>query len=222
MKHFVYLFLITFLLASCNCGNKKLSSASDGLDSVSYAIGVYEAHSTLNKLRSSQLEPDYDYLLAGIKEILNNDTVKKRDIQWAAQVINQYFLQLEKKKNVEFLEENLKKDSIKVLGSGLQYKVITEGTGISPKVSDSVRVKYKGTTINGYTFDSSRDEVRTMSLGGVIEGWKQGIPLMKEGAKYIFYIPASLAYGDQGAGGAIPGGATLIFEVELVSVVKVD
>jgi FKBP-type peptidyl-prolyl cis-trans isomerase len=217
MKHLIYLFSLALLAASCTGGgNVKLSSSTKPLDSVSYAIGVFEAYSTLDHLRNSNLEVDYDYLFAGFKSILNSDSVKAHDTQWASNVINQYFIKKAKEENTAFLEENKTKDSITVLPSGLQYKVIKEGTGISPTVSDTVNVIYTGTVIEGGTFDSSRGNAVKMPLVQMIQGWKEGIPLMKEGGKYIFYIPSELAYGDSGQ----LAGRTLIFEVELISVIK--
>ncbi|MBT6313184.1 MAG: FKBP-type peptidyl-prolyl cis-trans isomerase, partial [Alphaproteobacteria bacterium] len=104
--------------------------------------------------------------------------------------------------------------------SGLQYRVLREGTGEMPAASDTVEVHYKGTLIDGTQFDSSFDRGQTIEfpLNGVIAGWTEGVQLMKEGARYEFVIPSDLAYGERGAGGVIPGGATLIFEVDLISI----
>jgi len=122
----------------------------------------------------------------------------------------------------EFLQANAKKQGVKTTASGLQYKVIKEGKGASPKATDSVTVHYSGTLIDGTEFDSSykRGEPATFPLNGVIRGWTEGLQLMKEGAKYEFYIPSELAYGERGAGGAIGPNATLVFTVELISVNK--
>jgi FKBP-type peptidyl-prolyl cis-trans isomerase len=218
MKHIIYLFSVVFLLASCDGGkNVKLSSSASPLDSLSYAIGIFEGYSTTDHVKNAKLDIDYDYLIAGFKSVMNPDSVKEHDMQWASDVINQYFLKKIKADNIAFLEENKKRDSIVVLPSGLQYKVITAGTGISPEVSDTVNVIYTGATIEGNPFDSSRGNVAKMPLAQMIQGWKEGIPLMKEGAKYKFFIPAALAYGESGHQLA---GMTLIFDVELVSVIK--
>lgn len=123
--------------------------------------------------------------------------------------------------NVDYLIENANKDGVTVTESGLQYRVIEEGQGRSPSVSDTVEVHYTGTLVNGKTFDSSRDRGQTIEfpLNGVIAGWTEGVQLMKEGARYEFVIPSHLAYGERGVGnGLIPGGATLIFDVELIAV----
>ena len=120
----------------------------------------------------------------------------------------------------EFLKENATKEGVKSLPSGLQYKVLKEGTGKSPKATDSVVVHYRGTLINGTEFDSSykRNEPAEFPVNRVIRGWTEALQLMKEGSKWMLYIPSGLAYGDRGAGGDIGPGETLIFEVELLKV----
>lgn len=125
-----------------------------------------------------------------------------------------------REKGIKFLEENAKKEGVITTPSGLQYKVLVEGTGKSPKASDVVVVHYRGTLINGMEFDSSyeRREPAEFPLNRVIKGWTEGVQLMKEGAKYEFYIPSNLAYGSRGAGPDIGPDETLIFEVELLKV----
>jgi FKBP-type peptidyl-prolyl cis-trans isomerase len=120
-----------------------------------------------------------------------------------------------------FLAENAKKPNIVKTASGLQYEVLTKGTGTkNPAATDNVTVHYKGTTIDGKEFDSSygRGEPTSFGLNQVIPGWTEGVQLMTEGAKYRFFIPSTLAYGEQGAGGAIGPNETLIFEVELIKI----
>lgn len=127
-----------------------------------------------------------------------------------------------KKENEEWLENNKSQQGVNPLPSGLQYKVITEGSGAKPAATDVVKVHYHGTVINGAVFDSSvdRGEPAQFSLSGVIRGWTEGIQLMSVGSKYIFYIPAELAYGEQQRGEQILPFSTLIFEVELLDIVK--
>ena len=123
-------------------------------------------------------------------------------------------------KGQQFLQENAKKEGIKTTPSGLQYEVLKEGTGKSPKATDTVEVNYAGKLLNGTEFDSSykRGESISFGLNQVIPGWTEGVQLMKEGAKYRFYIPSNLAYGSRGAGGLIGPDETLIFDVELIKV----
>ena len=118
--------------------------------------------------------------------------------------------------SASFLSQNAKKPGVKVTASGLQYEVLKEGQGSRPAASDRVRVNYRGQQIDGQEFDSG--EGIEFSLLQVIPGWTEGLQLMPEGSRYRFFIPAELAYGDQGAGRAIPPGAALIFEVDLVKV----
>lgn len=120
-----------------------------------------------------------------------------------------------------FLAENAKKDGVVTLPSGLQYQVLKEGTGKKPKATDTVECHYEGTLINGQVFDSSykRNQPATFGLNQVIKGWTEGVQLMAEGAKYRFFIPYDLAYGERGAGQSIPPYAALIFDVELIKVI---
>ena len=123
-------------------------------------------------------------------------------------------------KGETFLQENGKKEGVHTTVSGLQYKVLKEGTGRSPKATDTVKVNYRGTLLDGTEFDSSykRNQPIEFALNQVIPGWTEGVQLMKEGAKYEFVVPSKLAYGRRGAGGVIGPDETLIFEVELLSV----
>lgn len=123
-------------------------------------------------------------------------------------------------KGEKFLEDNAKNEGVIVTASGLQYKVITPGTGRSPAATDTVEVHYEGTLIDGTVFDSSyrRGQSIEFPLNRVIAGWTEGVQLMQEGAKYRFYIPSRLAYGPRGAGGVIGPNQALIFDVELIKV----
>ena len=125
-----------------------------------------------------------------------------------------------KKEGETFLAENKKKEGVKTLPSGLQYKVITEGTGKMPKETDTVTTHYRGTLIDGTEFDSShkRGQPATFAVKGVIKGWTEALQLMKEGSKWQLFIPSELAYGERGAGQTIGPYATLIFDIELISI----
>jgi FKBP-type peptidyl-prolyl cis-trans isomerase len=127
----------------------------------------------------------------------------------------------EKATGAKFLEENKKRTGVVILPSGLQYEIITPGTGPVPKATDTVKANYIGSLINGQEFDNSykRGEALTIPVGGVIRGWTEALQLMPVGSKWKLYIPSDLGYGDRGAGTAIPGGAALIFTVELLDIV---
>jgi len=201
------------------------------MDKLSYALGLN---------MGAQLSQ------AGIKDELNAadfaagviDMIQKKQpqisLQEAQQVLNTFFSELESKQQAaaaeagkaareegeKFLAENGKKAGITTTASGLQYEVLTEGTGKQPKASDTVRCHYEGRLLDGTVFDSSyrRGEPADFGLRQVIAGWTEGVQLMKEGAKFRFYIPYNLAYGERGAGSDIPPYAALIFDVELVKV----
>ncbi|MCI7310772.1 MAG: FKBP-type peptidyl-prolyl cis-trans isomerase, partial [Prevotella sp.] len=121
----------------------------------------------------------------------------------------------------KYLAENAKKEGVVVLPSGLQYQVLQEGTGKKPKATDQVKCHYEGMLVDGTMFDSSvqRGEPATFPLNGVIAGWTEGLQLMAEGAKYRFFIPYHLGYGEHGAGASIPPFAALVFDVELIEVI---
>ncbi|MBQ7181963.1 MAG: FKBP-type peptidyl-prolyl cis-trans isomerase [Bacteroidaceae bacterium] len=145
----------------------------------------------------------------------------------AQQMLNDYFKKKEKEQaetaiaeGKVFLEQNARKAGVVQTRSGLQYEVLTEGSGRSPKATDTVRCHYEGRLLDGTVFDSSyrRGEPADFGLNQVIAGWTEGVQLMKEGAKYRFYIPYLLGYGERGAGAGIPPYSTLVFDVELIKV----
>ncbi len=202
----------------------KAINLDDEKQAFSYAIGLDIAAS----LAMYSDEVDLNALFEGIKDTLLNgksqiapekaDQLKKERFQKIQDV--------QKQKNVEkgqaFLDENKKKPDVKVTISGLQYTVITEGTGATPTVQDQVEVHYTGTLLNGKEFDSSRQRGKPakFKVGGVIPGWTEALQLMKEGGRLKVFIPSNLAYGERGAGGRIGPNETLIFDMELLKVLK--
>lgn len=130
-------------------------------------------------------------------------------------------IEAQKKAGIAFLETNKTRDGVHVLPEGIQYEVIKEGTGAQPVISSTVKAHYKGALLDGREFDSSfrRNQPFTAPLRSLIKGWQIAIPLMKTGSHWRLWIPSELAYGDRGAGSDIPGGATLLFEVELLEIV---
>ena len=197
-------------------------------DKLSYIIGVQIG----NDLKSQSVDVDPVIVNKGLQDSIAGNKLligdqEAKDIIAAYQKERAGKMAEEKKKLGEknkqegtaFLAANKKKEGVKTLPSGLQYKVIKEGTGKTPKATDTVVTQYKGTLINGTEFDSSyrRNEPATFPVNGVIRGWTEALQLMKEGSKWEIVVPPELAYGEQGAGPIGPN-ATLIFEVELVSV----
>ena len=191
----------------------------------SYAVGFQIGQN----LKRQKLELDPKTFSQGAQDALagTNPRLKQEEMQAAIQAEQQKEVakqQAQAQKNLEagqaFLEANKKKPGVVTLPSGLQYKVITAGNGKQPKLTDTVVVHYRGTLINGTEFDSSykRNEPVTFPVDGVIKGWQEVLPLMKEGAKWDVYIPSELAYGPRGAGNAIGPNEVLIFEIELLSV----
>ncbi|HEX4877711.1 MAG TPA: FKBP-type peptidyl-prolyl cis-trans isomerase [Chitinophagaceae bacterium] len=131
-------------------------------------------------------------------------------------------IEAQKSAGAAFMAQNILREGVKELPGGIQYEVIKEGTGAQPLVSESVKAHYKGTLLDGKEFDNSfkRGQPFTAPLRALIKGWQVALPMMKEGSHWRLWIPSDLAYGDRGAGNDIPGGATLIFEVELLQVIK--
>jgi FKBP-type peptidyl-prolyl cis-trans isomerase FklB len=180
-------------------------------------------------LKRQNLDLDSKTFSQGVQDAIANAKPRLKPEEMQAAVQNQQKKDMEKqaavaKKNLDagqaFLEANKKKEGVVTLPSGLQYKVVTEGKGKQPKSTDTVVAHYRGTLINGTEFDSSyqRNEPATFPVGGVIKGWQEALPLMKEGAKWQVYIPSDLAYGPRGAGGDIGPNEVLIFDIELLSV----
>ncbi len=200
------------------------------MDRVSYALGLGIGQQ-LVQMGASDL--NVDEFAQAIKDVLagNKLKVSHRDAQG---IVEEYFRQKEaalqaernakgktaKEEGEKFLAENAKKEGVVTLPSGLQYKVLREGTGRKPKATNQVKCHYEGFLLDGTVFDSSvqRGEPATFGLQQVIAGWTEGLQLMQEGAKYRFFIPYRLAYGEGGVS-MIPPYATLIFDVELIEVI---
>lgn len=200
------------------------------MDKVSYALGL-GIGSQLKSMGADSLNID-DFAQA-IKNTISGAELKVSHKE-SQQIVQEFFKEQEAKQRAQaaengkvareegekFLAENAKKDGVQVTESGLQYSVIKEGTGKSPKATDTVVCHYEGFLTNGTVFDSSiqRGEPAAFPLNAVIAGWTEGLQLMKEGGKTRFFIPYNLAYGEAGAAGAIPPYAALIFDVELLEV----
>lgn len=201
------------------------------MDKLSYALGLGIGQQLKQMgLKENLVIADF---AASIQDVLEDNDLKVSH-QEGQQIVNSFFSELEKKQNAakaeagkaakeegaKFLAENAKKEGIIVTKSGLQYEVLTEGTGKKPKASDTVRCHYEGRLLDDTVFDSSykRNAPADFGLQQVIAGWTEGVQLMAEGSKFRFYIPYMLAYGEGGAGAMIPPFATLIFDVELIKV----
>lgn len=194
-----------------------------GLDSLSYAIGLNIG----NNMKMQGIENiSYIALNKGVADALkgNKPLMDENQCNMTIQQKLQEYMSKKsgavKEEGRKFLENNKKQPGIVVLPSGIQYKIITQGAGAKPTLEDTIKVHYKGTTLDGQIFDDSysRGEPIEFPLGGLIEGWKQTLVLMPVGSKWQLFIPSEFAYGDRGAGANIPGGATLIFELELLDV----
>ena len=192
------------------------------MDKVSYALGMSIGRQ-LQQMAATDLDIN-DFAQAIKDAFAGKPALSDAEAQTAVQT---FFQQKEeeqakaaKAEGEDFLAKNAKKPGVVTLPSGLQYQVLREGNGRKPTATDQVECHYEGTLINGQVFDSSyrRGETATFGLNQVIKGWTEGLQLMQEGAKYRFFIPYSLAYGERGAGQAIPPYAALIFDVELIKV----
>jgi FKBP-type peptidyl-prolyl cis-trans isomerase FklB len=201
----------------------------DQKDKASYSIG-YDIGSTFKK---QNVELNADALFAGFKDALaaKEAALSKEEREKTLEAFQKEMMEKQAAASKEaatknaaegekFLAENKNKEGIKTTASGLQYKVLKEGSGPTPKETDTVVTNYKGTLLDGTEFDSSykRNEPMTFPVNRVIKGWTEALQLMKPGAKYQLFIPSALAYGERGAGRDIGPNATLIFEVELLSI----
>jgi FKBP-type peptidyl-prolyl cis-trans isomerase FklB len=229
MKPSIIVFATVLLAAPLWAQEKSPASPSsaplkDQKDKVSYSIGLNIGFNF--KKQNVDLNPDA--LLAGVKDALadkpqlTEQQVKETMAAFSKDMTDKQKQAGEKNRaeGEKYLADNKKKDGVKTTASGLQYKVLKDGSGASPTANDTVTVNYRGTLIDGTEFDSSykRGEPATFPVSGVIKGWTEALQLMKKGAKYQLFIPATLAYGDRGAPPDIQPNSTLIFEVELMDV----
>lgn len=240
---------LTAALIMAGCGDKTTSDTAQAesqptkqeavtlqtmTEKQAYGLGVNfgsQLKSTVEQINAVGLGLDIELVKKGVEDTLaGNPELSPEDIQAALQELQKQHQEMESAKKAEegkvfleegqkFLAENAKKDGVTTTDSGLQYEVVEAGDGDSPKATDTVKVHYTGTLIDGTKFDSSvdRGEPATFPLNRVIPGWTEGVQLMQVGSKYRFYVPYDLAYGENGTG-SIPPYATLIFDVELLSI----
>ncbi|WP_440998962.1 FKBP-type peptidyl-prolyl cis-trans isomerase [Fodinibius sp. SL11] len=230
---YIFYFLLAGVLAFSGCnsnsGNVSLETEADTL---SYSLGFQNGQFMAESGMSEDIDPEL--VKAGLEQAMNKQEGLLSDVEMK-QAIQKFQIEARQKaqqkkieeskgnqeKGEEFLAKNKEKEGVQVTDSGLQYKVLEEGSGATPGEEDQVRVDYEGTLIDGTVFDSSyeRGEPATFPVNRVIPGWTEGLQLMKEGAKYKFFIPGDLAYGQNPPPGSQIGvNETLIFEVELLEV----
>jgi FKBP-type peptidyl-prolyl cis-trans isomerase FklB len=227
LRWLVGLGIILFLASQI--GAQETSSLKDQKDKISYSIGMEIGRN----LKRQSLDLNPDILSKGIKDAFSGGKALMTD-QEMAEIMTAFQKEMmakqqeaakklgekNKKEGEAFLAENKKKEGVVTLSSGLQYKVIKPGTDKKPKATDTVKAHYRGTLIDGKEFDSSyrRGEPASFPVKGGIPGWSEALQLMGEGAKWQVFIPSNLAYGERGAGRDIGPTATLVFEIELISI----
>lgn len=233
MKRFFTVGVVALLilnLPGCNKEHRK-TQLSEGTEKSSYALGMNIGAS----IQQLDVDIDVDLMIQAIRDTLEGRgtllsqaefrkvlTEFNQEVRMARNKARQEKADENLKKGQEFLAENAKKEGVITTESGLQYKVLVQGDGPKPKATDKVKVHYRGTLINGKEFDSSykRGQPAEFPVRGVIKGWTEALQLMNVGSKYELYIPADLAYGQRGSGPDIGPNETLIFEVELLDIVK--
>jgi FKBP-type peptidyl-prolyl cis-trans isomerase FklB len=228
MKKLIAAALVLSLLGGTGLAQKK-SAPKTQKEKVSYTIGVNIG----KNMKMQGIEIDQDYIIQGLKDALNNakTIMNDKDMESTMNLFQQEMMaktqakqkidgEKNKKEGETFLAENKKKEGVVTLPSGLQYKILKKGDGPKPTANQTVKCNYRGTLIDGKEFDSSykRGEPAEFPVGGVIKGWVEALQLMPVGSKWMLYIPSNLAYGETGNGPVIGPDATLIFELELLSI----
>ena len=236
MKRFLtiwVIFILASMLIACSPKNEKTSmkQLSTQADKIGYALGL-DMGKRLNTIKDEINIAAFNQgvldSFEGKTPLLSEEQIKEIKTAFSKKMMaereanRKELAEKNKTQGEKFLAENAKKDGVRATQSGLQYQVISEGSGNKPTLADRVTVNYKGTLLDGTEFDSSykRGKPASFSLRGVIKGWTEGLQLMSVGSKYRFFIPPELAYGEVGAGKAIGPNQTLIFDVELISIEK--
>ncbi len=205
--------------------SSKSSEAMNSTDSLSYSIGVqvaeYYKTQGVEKINTEFLKKAFNDVFNDKPLSISEDECNM-NIQQKLQEFMSKKISGVKEAGEKFLEENKKRSGVVTLPDGMQYEIVTKGTGVIPKATDTVKANYIGTLIDGKEFDNSykRGEPLSIPVSGVIRGWTEALEMMPVGSTWKLYIPSDLAYGDRGAGGVIPGGATLIFTIELLDIVN--
>lgn len=230
LKILAVLLLSATLLTSCQKVKTFMSKQGSKLQTEEEKVSYLLGYILTKNIKKTEANLQNKAFLRGVRDSLDDQQPALEQTEMEnihKQLQTKAFLKRQKEEGERnkmagqnFLASNKEKEGVKVTSSGLQYEVLTEGKGKKPTTEDTVEVHYRGTLINGTEFDSSykRKASTSFPLNGVIKGWIEGLQLMKEGAKYKFYIPPELAYGERGAGQSIPPNSTLIFEVELLKV----
>ena len=228
----VIIIIITCLTVSCSDKLKRGSkiSLNNELDSASFAFGLSFANSLKYSNYVDQI--NIDAVTMAIKSVYSNDEDTVFTREEIAQILNSHFRKAREERMIRnlddgeiFLEKNKKKKDVIVTESGLQYKILNEGTGNTPTLNDKVKCNYRGYLIDGREFDSSykRGEPAEFNVKGVIKGWQEALQMMKEGEKWELYIPTELAYGQRvRPGSMLEPNMALVFEIELVEVIKAE
>ncbi len=233
MKVFIIAALTLALCAGQTVAAEKKEMSEK--EKLSYSLGYTQGSSMDGFFKAQSIDVDKNILIKAIKDGLSGAKPSLTDEEMRATMAAfqknimakraeamKESAEKSKKAAEVYLEANKKKEGVVTLPSGLQYKVLTQGTGNTPKATDKVKVNYKGTLIDGTEFDSSykRGEPSVFQIDKVIAGWTEALQLMKEGSKWEIYIPANLAYGERGGSPLIGPNSTLIFEIELISIEK--